>query len=395
METVHVCDDHALRRLVERLAPAGRLALDTEFLRERTYYPKLCLVQLASPTILAAVDPLACQDLGPLWKVLLDGREVVLHASSQDLEIVQRLAGDLPRRVFDTQIASAFLGLGDSVGYSRMVDMLTGDSPRRSEAYTDWSVRPLHPEQLEYALDDVRWLLQCAEILEARVAERGRREWLQEELETATAAICHSPEPLQQWSRVSGARSLPSRALAVLREIAAWREEEAVRRDEPRQRLVPDRVLLEIARRTPHNEAQVRRLRGLHPREADRSMSAILAAVGRGLAVPDADRPAFPTLPPRVDDPAVEAVASFLDAAMRERARELEMASRLLGTRAELELMVRLELGGSIDEHGPDAIGLLRGWRRTVVGDDLLALLRGRVALRVHRGPGGLGLARE
>lgn len=395
METLHIRDDAELGRLVERIAGAGRLALDTEFLRERTYFPKLCLVQLATADLLAAIDPLTCRDLGPLWRLLLDGREVVLHASSQDLEIVQRLAGDLPGRVFDTQIAAAFLGLGDSIGYARMVEILVGEAPRRSEAYTDWTERPLRPEQLEYALDDVRYLLACADTLDERLEKRGRREWVREELEAVTAAVCHSPEPTQQWSRVSGARGLPARALVVLREVAAWREREAVRRDEPRQRLVPDRVLLEIARRAPRNETQVRRLRGLHPREADRSMGDILEAVARGLAVPEADWPSFPALPPRVDATGVEAVASLLDAALRDRASELELASRLVGTRSDLELLVRLELGGSIEEHGAAALPMLRGWRRTVAGDDLLALLRGETALRVQRGPEGVSLARE
>jgi len=313
------------------------------------------------------------------------GPQVVLHAATQDLEIVQRLAGTLPPEIFDTQVAAAFLGLGDSIGYSKLIERVVGESPARSEAYTDWSIRPLTPEQIGYALDDVRWLLECADRLSERLRQRGRMEWVRQELVLLLESINHSPEPLEQWQRVSGARGLSGRALAVLREVAAWREEEAIRRDVPRQRVVADRVLVEIARRSPRSPDQVRKLRGLHPREAERSATAIIDAVQRGRAADESTWPSFPRTPAPADDAAVDAASSLLDAAMRAIAQDLELSSRLLGTRADLDRLIRLELAGMLDDGSTDSIPFLSGWRREVAGETLLGLLRGERGLRVLR----------
>jgi ribonuclease D len=395
IETLYIHEDRALGRLCERLRGAERIAVDTEFLRERTYYPKLCLLQIATSDVMAMVDPLGCSDLQPLWDTLLGGAEIVLHAATQDLEIVQRHAGRLPERVFDTQVAAAFLGIGDSIGYSKLVDRLTGQSPGRSEAYTDWSVRPLTQQQLDYALDDVRWLLECQDKLSHRLRELGREAWVREELDTALQAIAHTPDAFEQWRRVSGARGLGARHLPVLREVVAWREQEAVRRDIPRQRVVPDRVLVEIARRSPSNVDQLRKLRGMHTREADRSGSTILRAVERGQQVPEPEWPSWPRTAAKATAPNVDALASLLDAVMRTLALDLELSSRLLGTRSDLEKLVRLELAGVLDEEGPRELAVMSGWRHDVAGHRLAAVLRGEVAARVTAAPGGLHLTCE
>jgi ribonuclease D len=391
IETLYIRKQADLPRLCEQLASAERIAVDTEFLRERTYYPRLCLVQVATPDVMALVDPLADVQLEPFWKALLAGAELVLHAATQDLEIVQRHAGRLPDRIFDTQVAAAFVGIGDSIGYSKLIDRLVGESPGRSEAYTDWSKRPLSQRQLDYALDDVRWLLQCREILGRRLEEHGRAEWIREEFDLLLGSIAHSPEPTDQWRRVSGARGLADRHLPVLREVTAWREREAVRRDIPRQRVVADRVLVEIARRAPQNVGKLKGLRGMPAREADRSGGPILAAVERGSSLPRDEWPAWPRLPAMANGLSVDALASLLDAVLRTLALDLEISSRLLGTRADLERIVKLELAGNIERDAGD-VGLLSGWRYDVAGRHLVDMLRGGLSARVERREGDLHL---
>lgn len=385
-ETLHIRDDRSLARLVERLADASELALDTEFLRERTYYPKLCLLQLATSELLVIVDPLAVDDLGPMWEMLTGDIEVVLHAAGQDLEIVQRLAGTIPPRWFDTQVGAAFLGYGDAIGYSRLVERVIGKAPPHAEAYTDWSRRPLTPEQSRYALDDVRYLLECADRLRGELRSRGRLGWVYEELEEHSKQLRCPLEPEAQWTKVSGGRRLRGLRLAILREVAAWRERAAQERDLPRQHVVPDRVLVEIARRAPKSEAQVERLRGLHPREVGRSAAAIVQTVRRAEALSEERWPRWPTPPANADDSNVDALASFLDAYLRSRARELELSPRLLGARQELVLMARLAASGELAARGPERLRLLRGWRRQTAGAELVELLEGKAALRVVDG---------
>lgn len=387
-DTLYIRDPKSLAQLVDRLRGNDEIAIDTEFLRERTYYPKLCLLQLATPGLMALVDPLAVQDLDDLWDVLCDGPTIVLHAGGQDLEIVQRLAGRLPERLFDTQLAGAFLGLGDSIGYAKLVDAMLGHSPGRSEAYTDWSRRPLTEEQQKYALDDVRYLLAIADRQRDRLGELGRLSWFAEETAKLLTTVCHSPEPNDQWKRVKGARGLSGKALAVLQAAAGWREAEAVRRDIPRQRVVPDRVLVEIARRAPTTADKVAKMRGLHPGEASRSAEVIAGRVRQAIEQPRDQWPEWPERRPLADDPSVDAAASLLDAVVRSRALSMELASRLLATRADLVLLVRLALQGDAEER-PD-FELLNGWRREAIGQELLALLKGETSVRVELGRGRL-----
>ncbi len=380
-ETLYIRDQASLAPLVDRLRGVSPLAIDTEFIRERTYYPRLCLVQLAAPGLLAAVDPLAVDDLEPLWQVLVGGAEIVLHAAGQDLEIVQRLAGQLPERHFDTQVAAAYLGYGDSISHAKLVERVARVTLKRSEAYTDWARRPLSDDQLQYALDDVRYLLAIADTLRAQLIERDRYSWVEEELERLARGVHASPDPDQMWKRVAGARSLNGRGLAILGRAAAWREREAVRRDIPRQRVAADRVLVEIARRAPKQAAQVERLRGLHPREAQRSAATIVAFV---CDVLDSDPTTWPEARKprgRGDEQTVDVLASLLDAVVRTRAAELDLAPRLLAKRADLERLVRQEASADSE---PGGIPVLEGWRREHVGEQLLALLRGAARVSVE-----------
>lgn len=374
----YIRDANALADLVGELAGAARIALDTEFMRERTYYAKLCLVQLATPDLLAVVDPLAVSDLRPLWDVVTGGAEIVFHAAGQDLEIIAALAGGVPARHFDTQVAAAFVGYGDSIGYSRLVDRVIGHTPGHSEAYTDWTRRPLSQDQIDYALDDVRYLLEIAEKLESELRETGREGWVREELSAVMATVRPEAEPDDMWRKVRGARGLRGRKLAVLQEVAAWREREAQARDIPRQRVVADRVLAEIAKRAPKQPAQIERLRGLHPREAQRSSKAILEAVRRGVDRPESEVPDWGTVAPHVKDARVEMIAALLDAVLRGVAAEMNLSSRLLANRRDLEALARYRLAGL--QASPD-LPVLSGWRRESVGEQLLQVLHGELAV--------------
>jgi ribonuclease D len=395
-------DGDGLRRLVRDLEGAPVIALDTEFLTEHTYYPRLCLIQIGDGDIAATVDPLACTDLTPLAELLSAPVVMVLHAGSQDLAILQRHLGVVPEHVFDTQIAAAFVGHGHSISYARLVEACCGVRLKRSRAYTDWARRPLDADQLDYALDDVRYLLSIHEQLSDELQRRSRLEWADSEFRAARSAALREIEPREQWRRLSGRKASKPRELSILRELAAWREEEARRRDKPRQRIVPDRVLLEIGRRAPTRVADLRGLRGFHPREAKRSGDAIIAAVRAGLDVPRDQMPRL-SRPSRLrNDPQVRVAAALAHTYMKTRARALDLASQLLANRKDLETIVRLmaENGGDpervpVQVDGEDPIRLLEGWRREVAGDDVLRLLAGQIGMRVVVRKGGVDLVVE
>ncbi|MCH7826208.1 MAG: ribonuclease D [Acidobacteria bacterium] len=401
-ETRFISDAGGVRQLAQDLGDEPVIALDTEFLTERSYYPRLCLIQIGTPRLLATVDPFACDDLSPLAELLAGPIVLLLHAGAQDLAILRRRLGHLPENVFDTQIAAAFLGFGHSISYARLVESCCAVKLKRSRAFTDWARRPLDDDQLRYALDDVRYLEPIYERLSKEMHKRGRLAWVEEEFRLARELALHDPDPRQQWRRLSGMRATRRRELSVLRELAAWREEEARRRDRPRQHIVPDRVLLEIGRSTPRRVAELEGMRGLHPREHKRSGAAIITAVEAGLAAPEDSMPPARRRSRLDADPDVGVAAVLADTYMKMRARELDLAPQLLANRKDLESIIRLmaENGGappaaSNHTRGEPAIRLLHGWRREVAGDDVMRLLAGRIALRVKVRKGGVDLVIE
>ncbi len=401
-ETRFITDNGSLRQLAQDLGGEQIIALDTEFLTERYFYPRLCLIQIGTPKVLATVDPLACEDLSPLAELLADPTVLLLHAGAQDLTILRRRLGYLPSKVFDTQIAAAFLGFGHSISYSRLVESCCGVKLSRSRAYTDWAQRPLADDQLKYALDDVRYLIQVYEHLSKNLLKQGRLGWVEEECCLARNLALNDPDPREQWRRLSGVRGIRRRQLLVLRELVAWREEEARRRDRPRQHIIPDRVLREISQSTPRSVSELKNMRGLHSGEHKRSGMAIIAAVEAGLAAPASSLPAPRRRLYLKNAPAVGVVASLADTYMKTRARELGLAPQLLANRKDLELIVRMmaENGGRPLEDGTSRrdtpkVRLLDGWRREVAGEDVMRLLAGRIALRVKIRSNSVDLAVE
>ncbi len=372
---LHVADDAALATLVERLRPAGWFALDTEFLRERTYFPQLCLIQIATPDLQAVVDPLAPGiDLGPLMELLLEpGRLKVFHSARQDLELFLHLAGRLPAPVYDTQIAAALLGHGDQVGYAALVSRYCGVELAKHHTRADWSRRPLSKEELAYAVDDVRYLAQLYPLQRAELEKRGTLQWLERDFDRLADPALYRVEPREMWARVRDAQRLKGRALAVLRELAAWREERAMRLDRPRRWILKDEVLVDIARFQPADRQALSRIRGLEKRQLENLADELLAVVARGLQVPEAE---WPRAKRRHKPTAAEsALVDAMMALVRLEAERHGISASMIAGRKELEEMV---VAGRRE--------VLGGWRELVVGPPLEAFLAGRLRLQVRDG---------
>lgn len=365
-----------LAQLADLLRGADALAIDTEFMRERTYYARLCLIQVATDDVTAIVDPLAVSDLEPLFAVLRDPSVTkVFHAGSQDLEILYRLMGAVPSPVFDTQTAATLLGMPSQVGYQQLVHTLVGVTLGKGHTYTDWAARPLSAEQIDYALDDVRYLPSAYRTMRERLEAEGRLPWLEQDFARMADPATYDLIPEEQFRRVKRASALDRRSLAVLRELAAWREREAQRRDLPKRWVVSDEALLEIARRAPADSAALQGVRGLNEQVARRNADDILKAIKRGHAVPDDELPKIAKRKRLEGD--VSDVADLLSALLRLRAREHGVAPTLVATRDELE---RFAAG----EREENPLG--SGWRYTLVGQELAELMDGAASLQVEGG---------
>lgn len=378
LPVVYVEDAKGLAEVCEHLSGTRRFALDTEFVGERTYFPKLELIQVASREQVALIDCRAVEDLAPFFEVLGNRRiQKVLHAAQQDVELFESLTGELPRPVIDTQIASALGGYGAQVGYAQLAERLLGVSLEKSETLSDWSRRPLSKAQLAYAVDDVRYLLPLYEALRARLTTLERWDWLKEEcarIETISRGLTVAPE--DAYLRVRGRGSLRPRALAVLRELAAWREEEARRRNKPRVSIARDEALVEIARRSPTSVNGLRGLRAVRSREVERHAAEVIERVNAALAQPKEE---WPQPPPAQGPTSAPGVVELLQAVVRERADEHSIASSILATQAELQQLASRHLQGD----GLEDLRLMHGWRRAIVGGDLVAVLEGSASVSV------------
>jgi ribonuclease D len=351
-----------LERLASELAGAGALALDTEFMRERTYYPKLCLVQLATAGAIACIDPLAIPDLTRLAALLADrSRLKVAHAARQDIETLLTRKLEPATPLFDTQIAAALLGMPPQIGYGDLVQRMLGAKLAKAHARTDWSVRPLSREQLEYAADDVRHLLPLRDALEGELEARNRLHWFEAEMVRAEATFAARLSPDDAWQRLKGLDSLDARRRATAIALASWREARAMQRDRPRGWILSDEALHDIVRALPHNVTQLERLRSLPPGVIENSGADLLAAV-EGSAHLVAGEPVRRTARP---DPAMQARLKALAAVVKRIAEQLQLMPEVLATRRDLQQLL----------NGDKDVPPLQGWRREVVGEALLSLL--------------------
>lgn len=366
-----------LARFAETARQAPAIGIDTEFMRERTYFARLCLIQVSLADSTAIIDPLAIDDLEPFFDVLSDERVVkVLHAGSQDLEIFFRLMGKTARPVFDTQVAATLAGFPQQVGYGAIVRELLGVELEKGDTFTDWARRPLTRTQVEYAHNDVLYLLPVFERLRHALERDERMGWLERDFARMADPATYEVVPSEQWRRLKRVSALNRRQLGVAREVAAWRETEAQRRDVPKRWLLSDESAIEISRRMPKDPGELAAVRGVGDKLPRSLYAEVVRAVERGLAVPDSELPAIERRR-RVAAADVEGAVDLMVALVRLRAREHGVAMPILASRDELERLAAGETEGHV---------LLDGWRREIVGEELLALLEGKITLALSDG---------
>jgi ribonuclease D len=367
-----IADTASLAAFCRRVGDAAYITVDTEFMREKTYWPQLCLVQVAGPDEARIIDPLAPgMDLSPLFDLLVDVRMLkVFHAARQDIEIFYNLSGTVPTPLFDTQVAAMVCGFGDAVSYETLAAHLARARIDKSLRFTDWSHRPLTERQLHYALSDVVHLRPVYEKLRLRLERDGRSDWLSEEMAVLTDPSTYAADPQDAWRRLRPRSSNP-RFLTVLKELAAWREREARERDLPRQRVIRDEALVEIAAHAPTTVDELSRTRGLSKGTAEgRLGTAMLEAIQRALATPQAEWP----LPlERNDLPrGLGPVVDLLKVLLKFKCDRHDVAQRLVASTSDIEMI-------AADDRAQ--VPALSGWRRTVFGNDALDLKHGRIAL--------------
>ena len=365
-----------LAAVCSRLARHPVITVDTEFLRETTYYPLLCVVQMASPEEAVVVDTLAEGiDLKPFFELMVDEAVLkVFHAARQDIEIVWHRTGIVPHPIFDTQVAAMVLGYGDSIAYDQLVERITGHRPDKTHRFTDWSRRPLSKEQVHYAVSDVTHLRDVFAALDADLKKRGRSDWVSEEMEVLTSPKTYDFHPERAWERLK-TRVRKPKELAVLMEVAAWREQEAQGRDVPRGRVLKDDAVGDIATHAPTSLERLANLRSL-PKGFDRSKwgADIIAAVQRGLA---RDPATLPKIEKQRNSSNGAATVELLKVLLRMTSERHAVASKVIATVDDLEQI-------AADDDAD--VAALRGWRRELFGEAALSLKQGRLALAIERG---------
>jgi len=374
-QDLYINSTRELQQLCVRLQQHDWLTLDTEFIREKTYRPRLCLIQVANPEVVACIDPLAIDDLTPLLDILYDPKLTkVLHAARQDLEIFFELRGHLPQPIFDTQIAATLLGQGDQIGYAALVMDELGIALDKGHARTDWCQRPLDAAQLLYAADDVRHLREVYLRQYQRLETMGRLTWLEEDFNTLTDPQLYRNPPELAWQRIKGTNRLRGVQLAVLQQLAAWREERARQLDKPRRWIVGDDQLLDMSRLMPLDITQLDRLRGLEEGTKRRYAEEWFKVISEANQMP---RERWPVVQegPRLES-SQEPIVDALMALLREYCDEAQVTPAAVASRRDLE---RLVLGDS-------EIPLLHGWRAAIAGEKLNAFLRGETAIAVNQG---------
>ena len=383
LETVRTPE--ALESLCLSLKAAGRFALDTEFVGERTYIPRLCLVQVATTEFIGLVDTLALRDMTPLWDLVCDPEVVkVLHAAREDLRLAF-FGGDrrLPVNIFDTQVAAGLVGLPSyPLSYARLAEAIMGVKLSKAETRSEWDRRPLTPAQLDYARDDVRYLLPIQDKIAGLLARLGRTEWMTEEMARFSEPRTYEVAPEEAYLRLRNARGFGARATALLRAVTAWREDEARGRDVPARSVLRDELLIELAQRPPRRLNEFTRLRGFPPGEEGTLGPPLLDALNAARALPEEQWP--PPLSPSGPDetPRERALGDLLYGLSEVLCLERGLASELVLTKGEALALAR----------GQEAGALLTGWRAEAVGADLARLARGTTSARITVTPESLSV---
>ncbi|MDD2661038.1 MAG: ribonuclease D [Methylococcales bacterium] len=362
-----------LAKLCEQIKRESWLALDTEFLREKTYYPKFCLLQIATPEWVACIDPIALPNLDDLFDAIYNPAIVkVFHSCRQDLEIFYQSTGKIPAPVFDTQIAAPLLGFQDNPGYAMLVSSLLSINLNKAHTRADWSKRPLTEAQIEYAADDVIYLCRIYQIMVKKLTELGRIDWLKHDFAELTNPALYAVEPEKAWFKIRGKNKLTGKQLSIIQALAQWREKTAQTEDRPKSWLLRDELLFDLAKLQPETVAELANVRGINERSVNRygkELCQLISAAKNRPPLPlnEKDRPAKKTQQQ-------EAILDILTSLVRIRAEENSLNPAILATRKDLEGLL------FNDEDCP----LLHGWRFTMAGRELLGLLKGELLLGIE-----------
>ena len=373
-----ITTESQLASLVERLDQYDSLGFDTEFVSEHTYRSQLCLIQVAAGDVLAVIDTLKVQELEPFWRLMTDPkRTTVVHAGREEMGFILHAIGERPAHLFDVQVAAGLVDHDYPAGYASVVRRVLGQPTNKGETRTDWRKRPLTPAQIEYALDDVRYLDAIWKTLETRLEDRGRTAWMQEEMLTWMDEVAAS-FTRKRWRRVSGLNGLKRRELAIARELWHWRDSLAESRDMPPKRVLRDDLIVELCKRKNTDPQQIAAVRGMQRSDLRHILPSIADAIERGLALPDDELPGGERH--KAPPPQLNVLGQFLATAVGGLCRQLEIAPSLVGTASDMRELLAYKLGHGQDDAPPT---LTTGWRAEVVGDLIDDLLTGRASLRI------------
>lgn len=363
-----------LTELCQQIKTVSWLALDTEFLREKTYYPKFCLLQVATPDWVACVDPIALPALDELFEAIYDPAIIkVFHSCRQDLEIFYQLTGKLPEPVFDTQIAAPLLGFQDNPGYAMMVSSLLNINLNKAHTRADWSRRPLSKEQIEYAADDVIYLCRIYQIIVQKLTELNRIDWLTNDFAELANPALYEVNPEKAWLRIKGKNKLTGKQLSIIQSLSEWREKTAQAEDRPKSWLLRDELLFDIAKLQPETVGELADVRAINERVVNRYGKEICQLVSAAKNRPPIPLNSYGRAAKKTQQQ--EAILDILTALVRIRAEENSLNPSILATRKDLEVLLFGE-----DDDCP----LLHGWRYSMAGRELVGLLKGELSLGIE-----------
>jgi len=377
---MYITSADQLKEFCDSLKSSDVLAVDTEFVREKTYFHRIGLIQVAGKKGCAAIDPILLNDLTPLLEILKDFRKLkVFHAARQDLEILVRLCGQVIPPIFDTQVAAALVGWGSQISFAKLIQKALGKRIHKSETYTDWCRRPLSENQIIYALDDVRYLLPAYEKILGRLKQLKRESWVAGEVKIwEDPATFSLPDPQTRFLKIKSYKSLKPRNMAVLKELAAWRENVAISRDCLAKFILRDETLLEIARKIPKDTRQLSTVRGIHHKEVEKSGTAIINSVKKAFETLEDE---LPQLSESNGYSTTRGVEELLSAFVQIRSEELKIEPSILADRKSIHCFAtHFEQKKDIS-----ANFLLQGWRKECIGEPMLRLLKGEIGLKINQ----------
>ena len=360
-----------LQVFIQKISTASWIAIDTEFLREKTYFAKLCLIQVEADGHRACIDPLKIEDMSDFYEVLHNPDIVkVLHAAHQDMEVLLQLTGKVPAPIFDTQVAASVLGIGDQMGYARLVEDMLGVSLSKTQSRTDWSKRPLKSAQLEYAIDDVRYLAQIYPQMLEKLESQSRLHWLEKDFAKATNPMTYAVNADTRWMKVRGNQVLNRHQLAILRELAAWREERAEQADRPRKWIVSDEILLDLSRQQPYTLEEIAEIRGISP-DRNNNHETWLELIKKGQNTPESEWPELPRS--KKPSSAQNALIDLLMLVIQIQAKKHKITPAVIATRKQIASMVQAGKSELSDD-----------WRGALVNDEIARVISGEMLIGVQ-----------